>query len=89
MMRLPVSVKLWYTFFIGLPHGLVVEVDEEGRVTDVLEDRRGQVVRAVSEVEEHGGKLWFGSVILPQVAVMDYAPAVASKGTDPVETETK
>lgn len=74
IMKLPITVKLWYTFFIGLPHGLIVEVDEDGKVTAVLEDRRGKVVRAVSEVEEHRGKLWIGSVILPQMAVMDYPP---------------
>jgi len=41
-------------------------------VTDVLEDSKGAVVKAVSEVEEHGGKLWMGSVLMPHVAVLDW-----------------
>jgi hypothetical protein len=38
-----------------------------------LEDTKGQVVRAVSEVEEKDGKLWIGSVLMPFIAVFDYA----------------
>ena len=51
-----------------------MEVDEEGKITELLEDVKGKVVRAISEVEEHGGKLWIGSVIMPFVAVVDYKP---------------
>ena len=74
LLKMPFSAKLWYLFCMGLPHGLLVEVDEEGKITDLLEDVKGKVVRAISEVEEHGGKLWIGSVIMPFVAVVDYKP---------------
>lgn len=73
LLKLPFPAKLWYLFCVGLPRGLIVEVDEDGRITDLLEDAKGKVVRAVSEVEEHGGKLWMGSVIMPFVATVDYS----------------
>lgn len=71
LMRLTANKRLVYLLAIGWPHGIILEVDESGAVTDVLEDSQGTVVKAVSEVEEHGGKLWMGSVLMPQVAVLD------------------
>ncbi|GJP31426.1 hypothetical protein CLOM_g12257 [Closterium sp. NIES-68] len=74
VMSLPVDIKIIYGCTIGWPHGLVVEVDADGRITDVLEDHMGRAVKAVSEVEERNGTLWIGSVVMPHVAVMKYTP---------------
>lgn len=46
-------------------YGLVVEVDEEGQVLQSLHDPTGQVIPAVSEVEDRDGVLYFGSYNLP------------------------
>lgn len=48
-----------------------MKVSPEGKVLRVLEDRKGKVVKAVSEVEEKDGKLWIGSVLMPFIAVYD------------------
>ncbi|CAI5970494.1 unnamed protein product [Closterium sp. NIES-64] len=58
VMSLPVDIKIIYGVMVGWPHGLVVEVDGDGRITDVLEDHMGRAVKAVSEVEERNGTLW-------------------------------
>ena len=69
LLRLPINVKLVYVLGCGLPHGMVMEMDETGQITRILEDRHGKVVKAVSEVEEHENQLWIGSVIVSQLAV--------------------
>lgn len=46
-------------------YGLVVEVNEEGKVIQSLHDPTGQVIPAVSEVEDKDGVLYFGSYNLP------------------------
>ncbi|CAI7766173.1 unnamed protein product [Closterium sp. NIES-53] len=48
VMSLPVDIKIIYGFMIGWPHGLVVEVDGDGRITDVLEDHMGRAVKSYS-----------------------------------------
>eukprot|EP00475_Leptophrys_vorax_P015098 TRINITY_DN21442_c0_g3_i2.p1 TRINITY_DN21442_c0_g3~~TRINITY_DN21442_c0_g3_i2.p1 ORF type:complete len:220 (+),score=15.14 TRINITY_DN21442_c0_g3_i2:236-895(+) len=52
--------------------GIIVEVDRDGNITDILEDRRGKVVRSVSEVVERDKILWLGSVISRFVATVPY-----------------
>eukprot|EP00475_Leptophrys_vorax_P015099 TRINITY_DN21442_c0_g3_i3.p1 TRINITY_DN21442_c0_g3~~TRINITY_DN21442_c0_g3_i3.p1 ORF type:complete len:217 (+),score=25.23 TRINITY_DN21442_c0_g3_i3:236-886(+) len=52
--------------------GIVVEVDQDGKITEILEDRRGKVVRELSEVVERDNTLWLGSVILNFVATLPY-----------------
>lgn len=71
-LKLPISAKLHYLMQIGgRLHGAVVKYNEEGKLLQILEDRQGKVVKAVSEVEEKDGKLWIGSVLMPFVAVYD------------------
>jgi hypothetical protein len=48
---------------------MVIRYGADGNVKEVLEDQTGKVVKLVSEVEEHEGKLYLGSVLLPQIAV--------------------
>ncbi|KAI3450783.1 hypothetical protein Pfo_007448 [Paulownia fortunei] len=69
-LKLPISAKLHYLMQIGGRfHAAVVKYSPEGKLLQILEDRQGKVVKAVSEVEEKDGKLWIGSVLMPFVAV--------------------
>ncbi|KAL3626979.1 cohesin loading factor Ssl3 [Castilleja foliolosa] len=69
-LKLPISAKIHYLMQIGgRMHAAVVKYSPEGEFLQMLEDRPGKVVKAVSEVEEKDGKLWMGSVLMPFVAV--------------------
>ncbi|XP_047942241.1 protein STRICTOSIDINE SYNTHASE-LIKE 3 [Salvia hispanica] len=71
-LKLPISAKLHYLMQIGgRMHALVAKYSEDGKLVQILEDRTGKVVKAVSEVEERDGKLWLGSVLMSSVAVYD------------------
>ncbi|KAH7280793.1 hypothetical protein KP509_36G014700 [Ceratopteris richardii] len=70
LLKLPLSFTGLYTKVSGrLAKGMIIRLSEDGIIKEVIEDSQGKVVRLVSEVEEHDGKLWLGSVILPQIAV--------------------
>ncbi|KAJ3697156.1 hypothetical protein LUZ61_000861 [Rhynchospora tenuis] len=70
MLKLPIPAKYHYLALIGgRLHGAIVKYSPEGELVEILEDRQGKVVKAVSEVEEKDGKLWMGSVLVPFVAV--------------------
>lgn len=77
IIRLPISVKYVYGLLAGRPKGMILRYGPSGDLKEVLEDQEGKVVKMVSEVEEHDGKLYLGSVLLPQVAVYTL-PASAS-----------
>jgi sugar lactone lactonase YvrE len=44
------------------PYGLVLSIDEQGRIVESLHDPGGESVRTVTSVEAHGGKLYLGSL---------------------------
>jgi sugar lactone lactonase YvrE len=67
--RFPIPQKYLYPLITGYPHAMVIRYGADGNVKEVLEDQTGKVVKLVSEVEEHEGKLYLGSVLLPQIAV--------------------
>ena len=70
LLKLPISLTSVYTKISRmLAKGMVIRLSQDGVLVEVLEDREGKVVRLVSEVEEHDGKLWMGSVIVPQIAI--------------------
>lgn len=70
LLKLPIPTKIHYLLQIGgRPHAVIVKYSPEGKLLQILEDRKGKVVKAVSEVEEKDGKLWIGSVLMPFVAV--------------------
>ncbi|KAK4255313.1 hypothetical protein QN277_008326 [Acacia crassicarpa] len=72
ILKLPIPTRIQYLLQIGWRvHAMVVKYSPEGKLLQILEDSSGKVVRAVSEVEERDGKLWFGSVLMPFVAVYD------------------
>ncbi|KAL6531039.1 transcription initiation factor TFIIH subunit [Orobanche hederae] len=67
------KVELLVFFFEGgKPHAAAVKLSgETGEVLEILEDSDGKTMKFVSEVQEKDGKLWFGSVFLPSVWVLD------------------
>ncbi|KAG9445245.1 hypothetical protein H6P81_016585 [Aristolochia fimbriata] len=70
LLKLPISAKVQYLLNIGgYTHAIVLKYSPDGEIIQVLEDKQGKVVRAVSEVEEKDGKLWMGSVLMPFIAV--------------------
>lgn len=66
------SIDIVQVFSLRKHFGLAVEVSEAGLLTTVLEDRKGTVVTGISEVHEHDGVLWFGSVANSNIAVLAY-----------------
>ncbi|GAB4824585.1 cohesin loading factor Ssl3 [Ancistrocladus abbreviatus] len=72
VLGLPIPALYQYKAFIGGRfHAMVAKYSPEGKLLQVWEDREGKVVRAVSEVDEHDGKLWMGSVLMPFIGVYD------------------
>lgn len=69
ILRLPIPLKYHYMLYCGRPHGIVVKYNADGEMVEILEDKHGKAVKAVSEVEEKDGKLWMGSVMMPFMAV--------------------
>ncbi|KAL6966696.1 cohesin loading factor Ssl3 [Sarracenia purpurea var. burkii] len=70
LLKLPIKAKIQYLLHIGgRQHAVVAKYNPEGKLLQILEDRQGKVVKAVSEVEEKDGKLWMGSVLMPFVVV--------------------
>lgn len=69
LLSLPIPAKYHYIFNIGWFHGIIVKVSVDGEIVQVLEDRKGSVVKLVSEVEEKDGQLWLGSVLMSYIAV--------------------
>ncbi|XP_043690699.1 protein STRICTOSIDINE SYNTHASE-LIKE 10-like [Telopea speciosissima] len=46
-------------------HAIAVKLNEEGEVVEIFADSQGKTLKFISEVEEHNGNLWFGSVLMP------------------------
>lgn len=65
VLKLPIPLNAYR----GKPLGAIYKFGEQGDFLEVLEDQTGAVVQLVSEIEEHDGKLYLGSVLLPHVAV--------------------
>ncbi|CAM6099096.1 unnamed protein product [Calypogeia fissa] len=68
-LKLPITARYMYTLLSGTPHAALYKYSEQGELLEVLEDQTGSVVKLISEPEEHDGKLYLGSVLLPHVAV--------------------
>ncbi|GAB2285626.1 cohesin loading factor Ssl3 [Dionaea muscipula] len=82
ILKLPIPAFYQYKTFIGGRfHAMVAKYSPEGELLQVLEDLDGKVVRAVSEVDEHDGKLWMGSVLMNFIAVYDLAAAAPTSTT--------
>lgn len=80
--KLPFKPFIWYLVYIGKPIGLILNIDEDGKAQDALLDGLGRVFAAASEVEEHNGKLYLGSVFNPYIGVYDLARDKKGAGAD-------
>ncbi|XP_059655218.1 protein STRICTOSIDINE SYNTHASE-LIKE 13 [Cornus florida] len=70
--RLPVRMR-YLARFVGTRMYTVVSLfNEKGEVLDVLEDKKGKVMKLVSEVRERNGKLWIGTVAHNHIATLPY-----------------
>lgn len=67
--KLPIPSEQLYGMVAPKPHALIIRYSSEGQLLEVLEDQPGKVVKVASEVEEHDGKLYIGSVLYPQIAI--------------------
>jgi len=52
--------------------GMVMEVDAQGKITALLEDKGGNTVRTVTEVVEHDGKLWMGTMGVAGIPTFEF-----------------
>jgi sugar lactone lactonase YvrE len=63
-------------------YGLVVELDEQGRIVRSLHDPEGTRIPQVTSVREHGGALYLGSVDYPWLGRYRL-PAATARTADP------
>lgn len=71
--RLPLKLNT-LAQLIGMKMFAVISLfNEEGEILEVLEDRRGEVIKLVSEVKERDGKLWIGTVAHNHIATLSYS----------------
>ncbi|MQM07320.1 hypothetical protein Taro_040162 [Colocasia esculenta] len=72
--RLPLKLGV-LARLVGMDMYTVVSLlDGDGKVVEVLEDRRGEVAKLVSEVREVEGKLWLGTVAHNHIVTIPYPP---------------
>lgn len=70
--RLPLKISILARMIGARMYTVVSLFDEEGKIVEVLEDRRGEVMKLVSEVREVDGKLWIGTVAHNHIATLPY-----------------
>lgn len=70
--RLPIPMR-YLARMVGMKMYTVISLfNEKGDIVDVLEDRKGSVMKLVSEVRESNGKLWIGTVAHNHIATIPY-----------------
>ncbi|KAJ7972137.1 putative Strictosidine synthase [Quillaja saponaria] len=70
LLKFPLSFRQLHALLVGgKAHATSVKLSDEGKILEVLEDTEGKVMRFISEVEEKGGKLWIGSVLVPFIGI--------------------
>ncbi|XP_030510115.1 protein STRICTOSIDINE SYNTHASE-LIKE 13 [Cannabis sativa] len=70
--RLPIRMS-FLARLMGMKMYTVISLfNEMGEVVEVLEDRKGVVMKLVSEVREVKGKLWIGTVAHNHIATLPY-----------------
>ncbi|OAY73688.1 Protein STRICTOSIDINE SYNTHASE-LIKE 13 [Ananas comosus] len=70
--RLPLKINILARMIGARMYTVASLFDEEGKIVEVLEDRRGEVMKLVSEVREVDGKLWIGTVAHNHIATLPY-----------------
>ncbi|XP_051133459.1 protein STRICTOSIDINE SYNTHASE-LIKE 13 [Andrographis paniculata] len=70
--RLPIPMR-YLARIVGMRmYTMITRLDEKGQILDVLDDKRGDVMKLVSEVREAKGKLWIGTVAHNHIATLPY-----------------
>ncbi|KAE8728095.1 Protein STRICTOSIDINE SYNTHASE-LIKE 13 [Hibiscus syriacus] len=70
--RLPIKLKI-LARIVGMKMFTVISLfNENGEIVEVFEDRKGVVMKLVSEVREVEGKLWIGTVAHNHIATLSY-----------------
>ncbi|CAN4083486.1 unnamed protein product [Withania somnifera] len=70
--RLPIRMRYLARLMGMRMYTVVLLFNENGEVIDVLEDKKGVVMKLVSEVREINGKLWIGTVAHNHIATLPY-----------------
>lgn len=71
--RLPIRMN-YLARIMGMKMYTVISLfDENGELLEVLEDRKGVVMKLVSEVREVKGRLWIGTVAHNHIATVPYS----------------
>ncbi|GLT28725.1 hypothetical protein SLA2020_036350 [Shorea laevis] len=66
LLKLPIDIMKAYAVFSKYTgSGLAVRLSEDGDVLETLEDKIGNRIRSLSEVQEKDGVLWIGSIAMP------------------------
>ncbi|XP_073054049.1 protein STRICTOSIDINE SYNTHASE-LIKE 13 [Primulina eburnea] len=70
--RLPIPMRYLARMAGMRMYTVISKLNDEGDVLDVLEDKKGAVMKLVSEVKEVNGKLWIGTVAHNHITTLPY-----------------
>jgi sugar lactone lactonase YvrE len=70
--RLPIRMSFLARLMGMRMYTVITLFNEKGEILEVLEDRKGVVMKLVSEVKEVNGKLWIGTVAHNHIATLPY-----------------
>jgi len=70
LLALPLDITKAYSYLAKLKRssGMAIRLSEDGDILEVVEDKKWNKGRSISEVEEKDGILWVGSIDAPFVA---------------------
>ncbi|KAH6768710.1 Calcium-dependent phosphotriesterase superfamily protein [Perilla frutescens var. frutescens] len=71
--RLPIPMRYLAKSAGTKMYTMVARLNDNGEILDVLDDRKGEVMKLVSEVRERDGILWIGTVAHNQIATVPYS----------------
>ncbi|KAH6777151.1 Calcium-dependent phosphotriesterase superfamily protein [Perilla frutescens var. frutescens] len=71
--RLPIPLRYLAKSAGTKMYTMVARLNDDGEILDVLDDRKGEVMKLVSEVRERDGILWIGTVAHNQIATVPYS----------------
>ncbi|KAF5199779.1 Strictosidine synthase [Thalictrum thalictroides] len=74
--RLPFKMSFLAKMFGMEMYTVISLFNEQGDILEVLEDKKGEVMKLVSEVKEVNGKLWIGTVAHNHIATLPYPPRI-------------
>ncbi|KAF5451969.1 hypothetical protein F2P56_027017 [Juglans regia] len=70
--RLPIRMSILARLMGMRMYTVISLFNDKGEILEVLEDRKGEVMKLVSEVREVNGKLWIGTVAHNHIATLAY-----------------